>query len=294
MVSMVRTVVSIVGFYKAGEISGNVIIMMNPFDGLYAGMEKALGALKGEGEGRYAAGLAVIAAAVGDVRKAAARIRPGVQEVDYCRHVWPVFHSIWWLHMRLYKLEERRGRSGPGVWERLIADQEGRVAAFWQRNDEFWAYYLAGAQVLDHQFTRAYSRGLILDPRAAMMDREGATVASWRAARCLEAEGLGRWLRGERARLEGGLSLGGEYTWAGTEAELAEWLLGAQVTGVIHYRGQAADLQRLNQWARGTLGREVKNIYDRIRHLRGRKKTKTAFTERTQIALERRFARAET
>jgi len=61
-----------------------------------------------------------------------------------------------------------------------------------------------------------------LSPHAALLDRERVTVA-----RCMEAALYGQWLREERARIEGGPVLGGGYTWAGTDAESAEWLLEA-------------------------------------------------------------------
>jgi len=67
----------------------------------------------------------------------------------------------------------------------------------------YWSGCVA-AQVINEQFTRAYSRGRIFEPLAFVMDQDGATIASYRAPWCLAMEGLREWLQEERARLSVG------------------------------------------------------------------------------------------
>jgi hypothetical protein len=180
-------------------------------------------------------------------------------------------------------------------WPAVIGQEEDRVGAFFHANRDFWQYYRSGAPVINEQFTRAYSRGRIFDPLALVIDPEGATLASYRAAWCLATEGVREWLREERASVAVGMVSAADqgYSWGPSDADLAEWLFGLQAVGAVRYQGEPADISRLQKWAKLALGREVANIYDRGRVLRNRKKERLAFTKKTANALERKWDQAE-
>jgi hypothetical protein len=128
-----------------------------------------------------------------------------------------------------------------------------------------------------------------------VVDTEGATLASYRAACCLEMHGYGEWLREERSLISAGMAAVGDrgYSFGGSDADLAEWLFGLQAVEAILYKGQPADISRLQKWSRMAVGREVANIYDRGRVLRNRKKEPLAFTKKTAGALQKKWDQAE-
>jgi len=101
--------------------------------------------------------------------------------------------------------------------------------------------------VIDVQFTRVYSHGLLFDPLAWVLDQEGATLASYRAAWCLAMEAFRGWLQEERDRRGSGkvspADLG--YSWGASDAALVEQLLGLQAAGVLLYKGEPADVSRV-------------------------------------------------
>ena len=272
--------------------------MMKPFDALYADLEKNLKLAEGSRPGPdvYIRGIEAIREKIATLRVQGARvIQNGAKEREFFRDVWPAFHAKWLLYIRLYEMELVRSSIPADSWPAVIAAEEKKVEAFFRRNRTFWLYYCSGAPAIDEQYTRAYSRGRIFNPLAMIMDPEWTTMASYRAAWCLAMQSYGGWLREERAALSVGAGSAADlgYSWAASDANLAEWLFRLQAVGAVHYMGQPADISRLQKWARVALGREVANIYDRGRVLRKRKKDQLAFITRTTVALERKWNQAK-
>ena len=272
--------------------------MLKPFDTLYAELEKALKGTdrKLQGPERYLHGIGLIREKIGKLRVQGDKvIREKAKEIEYFRQVWPAFYSRLFFYIRLHGIELSRPTVTDQDWPATIRQEEGRVTAFFRANRDFWQYYRSGASLLDEQFTRAYSRNRIFDPLALVMDQEAATLASYKAAWCLAMHSYGEWLAEERTRLSAGSDSAADlgYSWGTSDADLAEWLFGIQAVGAIHYKGQPADMSRLQKWARLAVGREVANIYDRGRLLRGRKKERLAFTKKLASALEKKWDQAE-
>lgn len=269
--------------------------MKKPFEGLYIQLEKSLAALGREQEGleRYGRGIVMIRERIGEMRVLGRKFVTGREtEVEFFRRVWPVFYGKLLLYIRLYRFEAYRVSLPVEQVPALIAREERRVAGFFRKNREFWMYFRSGTVVLDEQFTRAYSQSRLFDPLALVIDPEGATLASYRAACGLAMEGYMVWLAEEKGRLLQPEGLG-DYTWDPTDADFVEWLYGLLSVGAIRYKGGAADVSRLQKWAKLALGKEVANIYDRFKVVRNRKKERMAFTRRTASALERRMDQAE-
>ena len=270
--------------------------MRKPFDTLYTAMEKMLGALDRETDGvdRYAQGIQVIREKILELRPLSRKALSGREgEVEYFREVWPAFYGKLLLYVQLHRFETfclpLAAESVPG----LIKREEKRVGAFFRANREFWMYYRSGAAILSEQFTRAYSQARLFDPLALVIDPDGATLASYRAAWCLAMERYGRWLAEERERLAGPAVVTGDYSWGPADTDFVEWLFGLQAVGAIRYKGQLADISRLVKWARWALGKEVVNIHDRFKVLRNRKKERMVFTKKTEAALIVRMDLAE-
>jgi len=272
--------------------------MTKQFDTLHKDLEKALklGDRKLRGPERYLQGIELIRQKIGKVRTLGARyIQNGAREVEYFREVWPAFYGKLFLYIRLYGLELRRGLMRSEEWAEAIGEGEVQVQTFFRYNRAFWQYYRSGSPAINEQFTRAYSTGRIFEPLAMVVDPEGATLASYRAACCLAMHSYGEWLRDERVLLSAGSACAADhgYSFGGTDADLAEWLFGLQAVGGILYDGQPADISRIQKWARLAVGRDVANIYDRGRVLRNRKKERFAFTKKTASALERKWNQAD-
>lgn len=272
--------------------------MTKPFDTLYSDLQRALlvGDQQNGGPDRYFDGIGMIRERIGKLRTLGVKfMKDEAKEIEFFRDIWPAFYSKLFLYIRLYGMELRRGVMPADGWPALIGEEEGRAVAYFRHNSEFWRYYRARAGVIDAQFTRAYSQGRILEPLAIVMDPDGATLASYRAACCLATNDYCEWLKEERAELSVGIVSAADlgYSWGATDADLAEWLFGIQAVGAIRYQGQTADISRLQKWSRLALGKEVANIYDRGRVLRNRKKERLAFSKKMAAALEKKWNEAD-
>jgi len=272
--------------------------MTKPFDILYSDLQKALQVKdqRDRGPDRYFAGIGVIRECIGKLRPLGVKfMKDEAKEIEFFRDIWPAFYSKLFLYIRLYGMELRRGIMPADRWPALIGEEEGKAAGHFRNNRKFWLYYRAKVGLIDAHFTRAYSQGSILEPLAMVMDPNGATLASYRAACCLAMYDYCEWLREERAELSVGTVSAADlgYSWGATDADLAEWLFGIQAVGAIRYQGQPAEISRLQKWARLALGKEVANIYDRARVLRSRKKERLAFSKKMAAALEKKWNEAD-
>ena len=269
-----------------------IIVMEKPFLPLYVSLKEALRSQDHAltGIDRYARGIELIRETISQVGSLGVKqIRGRETEITYFRNVWPIFYGKLFLYIQLYHFELRRLSLPSRVRQVLIQREEKRVAAFFRANREFWMYYGSGSAVLDEQFTRKQSQSRIFDPLALVIDQEGTTLGSLKAARCLAMEAYRDWLVQEQERgkeiLEPGA--GKDYTWGSADADFVEWLYGIQSVGAIKYKGEPADMSRLQKWAKSALGKEVVNIYDRFKVLRNRKKDRVPFSKRMTNALER-------
>lgn len=272
--------------------------MTKPFDTLYADLEKALRQRTGARRDAdvYLHGIELIRDRIGKMQTHRTKfIRNEGTEIEFFRSVWPAFHGKLFLYLQLHEIELRREVAALSDWPAILLGEEDRVGRFFRTCGRFWRYYRCGAQILDQQFTRGYSRSRIFDPLSMVIDAEGATLASYRAACCLAMQAYGEWLREERSLLSAGAVSAADlgYSWGASDADLAEWLFGVQAVGALQYQGQPADVSRLQKWARLALGRDVANIYNRARILRNRKKERLAFTKKIASALEKKWDQAE-
>jgi hypothetical protein len=272
--------------------------MTKPFDTLYSELDHTFktGTTNDEGAYRYLRMMEITRESIAKLQDQRVKfIRNQENEIAFFRDVWPAFYAKHFLYVRLYLIELRREITPADAWPGLISEEEAQVAAFFQQEAEFWKEYRSGSPGIDHQFTRSYSQSRILDKFALVIDQENTTIASYRAACCLEMREYGKWLQEERGLLGAGTATAAEldYSFGGSDAELAEWLLGLQAVEAILYKGQPSDISRLQKWSRIAVGREVPNIYDRGRVLRNRKTETLRFTKKTAAALKKKWDQAD-
>jgi len=272
--------------------------MKKPFDALYAGLEAALQGLGPDlaAVDRYSRGLSLIRDKIGEVQVLGRKSITGPDtEVAYFRDVWPIFFGRMFYYLRLYQFELQRLSHGPEGMLELLHREERKVERFARAHREFWMYYRSGSGALDEQFTREYSRARVYDPLALVIDPSGATLASYRGAWCLAMEGYQAFLWRERERLlqPPAPAEAGDYTWGSNDTDFVEWLNGIQAVGAVLYKGEPADISRLQKWGVWAVNRQVVNIYDRFKVIRNRKRQRLAFTKKTEEALEKKMDTAE-
>jgi|GEM_PF-3131767 len=217
-------------------------------------------------------------------------------EVIYFREIWPtVYGHLFYYHVAHDFLAKRALVPAESV--PALARNEGRVARrFLRKNWEFWLNYRSRATVIDDQFVRTYSQNCIHEPLSMVLDSDGATLASYKAAwglaftdlLALLDKGLGRM-----AALTDGAEDLEDFGWACTDADAVELLYSLHAGGVILHKGEPADIAHLGWWFKLNFRKEIVNIYDRFKAVRNRKKDRAPFMKRLLGGLEKRMDRAE-
>lgn len=217
-------------------------------------------------------------------------------EVVYFREVWPrIFGSLFFYQRAHAFYMERLALSRDGL-AAMIRREELEAARYFRVHREFWVYYSGGSAVIDGQFTREYSRGCVYDPLCGVIDPDGATLASYRAAWGVAYERYIHFLSTEKLKATHSANELGDiagYAWQGSDADAVEWLYSLHAGNVILHNGEPADIMQLSRWFRGNFRKEIVNIYDRFKAVRNRKKDRAPFMRRLLGGLEKRMDEAE-
>jgi hypothetical protein len=202
--------------------------MIKPFDELYEALERSLAEMDQDVDdsNRYLKCIELVRGTFLEMRALGMEfLKDSQREVEYFRSVWPWFYGKLLFYIRLQRFEQSRLALPERALKSMMAGEEQRVAKFFRINGEFWLYYQCDAASLNEQFTRAYSRGRLFEPLALVIDPDGATLGSYRAAWCLAMAFYKGWLANERDRMASAGELS-DYSWDSTDADYVEWLYG--------------------------------------------------------------------
>ena len=108
------------------------------------------------------------------------------------------------------------------------------------------------------QFTRAYSRACLLDPLSQVLDPEGATVASYRAAWGLAFEHCRQYLA--KVSDKGATFSSPHFEWKETKSAAVELLKALSEKGWIHINGRPATATQLKGYFERSYGIGLKDF----------------------------------
>lgn len=212
-------------------------------------------------------------------------------EIFYYREVWPVVFGQWFYYHKANDfLLKERSLSAERV-EGLVRMEKQEMDRFFRVNWEFWCCYLGRTPNIDDQFLRSYSQNSLHDPLSMVMDT--ATVASYKAAWGLAFTDYRQLLDKKEAQAEPageGLS---DFTWNCSEVDAVEFLYSFFAEKVISYRGSPADVVHMGRWFTLNFHKEIRNLYDRFKAARNRKKVRAPFMRRLLSGLERHMDQTE-
>ena len=142
----------------------------------------------------------IVRKSIGELRAGMEPFADGDAEMVFFRGVWPVFYGKLFYYLLLHEFEQDRLGIPAAALSELIGRGELEVRQFFRRNRDFWQYYKTGSSLIAEQFTRGYSDRCMFDSMCQVLDREWATVASYRAARGLAYEGYQHFLQLEKGK----------------------------------------------------------------------------------------------
>ena len=245
--------------------------------GMLDGLERA-DAERPRGEG-YGGMILIVRKSIGELRAGMEPFADRDAEVAFFRGVWPVFFGKLYYYLLLHEFELDRLGIPAAALPELIGRGEREVQRFFRRNRDFWQYYKTGSALIAEQFTRDYSDGCLFDPLCQVLDREWATLASYRAARGLAYEGYQQFLQTEKERAAHPALAGDRrrYEWKEGKTAAVE-LIKAQVeAGSIYIDGKPATAVQLRADFETRFGEDLKDFDKLLYATDTRKKDQTPY-----------------
>ena len=274
--------------------------MKQEFEELYKSLESTLQEIAKESPGSYG-----MKRSIDSIKKvilvithpSKLKFKTKEEEIEFFRIVWPKFYGKLFLYIKLYKFEIGRNNLPSEFHSQQIKNEGREVAQFFRPHAIFAFNYQSGSPSIDFLFTRKHNMNDNFEDLSLVLDAKKCTYYSYIAACCLANWEYRAFLDQElpKTRFPDNdyVISEGDYTWELSDADFVEWLYGLHELKAIKYKGQSADISRLQKWSKWALGKEVVNIYDRFKVLRSRKKERIPFTKRTGELLERRMDQAD-
>jgi hypothetical protein len=238
----------------------------------------AADAERSPGEG-YGGMILIVRRSIGELRAAMEPFVDRDAEMAFFRGVWPVFYGKLFYYLLLHEFElDRLGIPAVALPE-LIGRGEREVLLFFWRNRDFWQYYKTGSSLIAEQFTRVYSDGCMFDPLCQVIDREWATVASYRAARGLAYEEYQHFLQLEKERAANPSTVGDRrrYEWKEGKTAAVEWIKAQVEAGSIYIDGKPATAVQLRADFEARYGEDLKDFDKLLYATDTRKKDQTPY-----------------
>lgn len=189
--------------------------------------------------------LVVIRAATTElVNKIADLVTTPQEEIRFFRDTWPAFFSVAYYYQLLHGYEIQRQTATKAARAALIRNEERQGMAFFKLHREFWVAFKSKTAQIDVQFTRAYSRGSVMDSLATVFDHDRATLASYKAAWGLAYERYLVFLERAQTVLEGG-SIRPHMQWKESKTAAVQLLKAQAEVGSIYIDGAPATAAQL-------------------------------------------------
>jgi RteC protein len=267
------------------------MIGMTGFEALYLRLESTLeeldSAMGAEGRERE---VGLVLAAIGELRAGLpAVLADRESEIAFFYAIWPRFYGKLFYYSLVDRFELDRAINSAEALPVLVQREERRAICFFRKYREFWGHFKRGSSLIAEQFTRAYSRSCQLDPLSQVLDPEGATVASHRAAWGLAFEEYRLYLA--RVANEGTAVAGSQFEWKETKSAAVELLKAQAEKQSIYINGRPATAAQLKADFEARYRLDLKD-FDKLLYAGDtRKKEATPYLNELVAAFEERRGR---
>jgi RteC protein len=269
------------------------MIGMTGFEALYLQLESTLEELDSAmgAEGREKE-VELVLAAIEEMRAGLLDILADREsEIAFFYGIWPKFYGKLFYYVLVDGFELDRRVESAGTLPALIRREERRAIRFFREHREFWRCYKRGSPLIGGQFTRAYSRSCLLDPLSHVLDPEGATIASHRAAWGLAFEEYRVYLA--RVVNEGSPVAGDRFEWKETKSAAVELVKALAEKQSIYINGRPATAAQLKADFEVRYGVGLKDFQQLLYAGDTRKKEATPYLNELVAAFEGRRKRLQ-
>jgi RteC protein len=232
----------------------------------------------------------LVLAAIGEMRTDLLHVLSDREsEITFFYTVWPKFYGKLFYYSLVDRFELDRAINSAEALPALVQREERRAICFFRKHREFWGHFKRGSSLIADQFTRAYSRSCQLDPLSQVLDPEGATVASHRAAWGLAFEEYRVYLG--KAGSEGTALAGSQLEWKETKSAAVELIKAQAEKQSIYINGRPATAAQLKADFEARYGVDLKDFEKLLYAGDTRKKEATPYLNELAAAFEGRRKR---
>jgi len=218
------------------------------------------------------------------------------EEIQFFKEIKPQFSSRLVYYNEIYNIESCRPFGTCKEIRKYYSSELDKLNVFFNRNKEFYNYYLKGNTFLDEQyFLRGkYDIKLTLDSFFFQADHRFSTSYDYKVATILANDLIRTYLEkefaflGEQAESTNFLSSGtGKLKWTGSKVGIIELVYALHTEGVFNYG--SCDLKEIATFFGKAFEIDLGQFHRTFSEIIGRKSERTKFLNRLMESLVRRM-----
>lgn len=224
------------------------------------------------------------------------KFKSTAEEIKFFKEIKPQFTSKLIYHLMLYNIETKTPNGGKEILKKYLSKEQDKLKNYFDYNLDFYKYYRAGANYLDHKyFVRdKYDIQLTLDGHIFENDTRFSTTHDFKVAKILAHDLLQVYLENELAyldRRETGTNFQ-EYskirlTWTDSKTSLIELIYALQAQGA--FNNGKADIKEIAAYFEAIFNLDLGDYYRTYLEIRIRKTGRTKFLNLLQEAITKKM-----
>ena len=218
------------------------------------------------------------------------------EEIKFFKEVKPQFTSKFIYYLMLYNIETKKPKGGRKTLRKYLLKELDKLKNYFDYNLDFYKYYRAGANYLDHKYfiRDKYDIQLTLDAYIFENDTRFSTTHDFKVAKILAHDLLQVYLENELAyldRRETGTNFQ-EYsktrlTWTHSKTSLIELIYALQAQGA--FNNGRADIKEISAYFEVVFNLDLGDYYRTYLEIRIRKTGRTKFLNLLQDAITKKM-----
>ncbi|MBI3521454.1 MAG: RteC domain-containing protein [Bacteroidetes bacterium] len=224
------------------------------------------------------------------------KFKSTIEEIKFFKEIKPQFTSKLVFYLTLYNIETKKPNGGKETLKKYLAKELDKLKNYFDYNLDFYKYYRAGANYLDHKYfvRNKYDIQLTLDGHIFENDTRFSTTHDFKVAKILAHDLLQVYVEDELAYLERRepSSSFQEYprtrlTWTESKTSLTELIYALQSQGV--FNNSRADIKEIAAYFETVFNIELGDYYRTYLEIRVRKTGRIKFLNLLQESLTKKM-----
>ena len=214
------------------------------------------------------------------------------EEIKFFKEIKPQFTSKFIYHLMLYNIETKKPKGGKKTLRKYLSKELDKLKNYFDYNLDFYKYYRAGANYLDHKYfiRDKYDIQLTLDAYIFENDTRFSTTHDFKVAKILAHDLLQVHIEDELAYLDRKEPVSNieEYpkarlAWTDSKTSLIELIYALHAQGA--FNNSKADIKEIAAYFETVFNLDLGDYYRTYLEIRVRKTGRTKFLNLLQDSI---------